>query len=74
MQLEQLDIKLPPLLKVVANVSTAHLTSEDANLLEGATNPRAYSFIGRYECGYFLETWPAGCNEEARESRYSDPL
>jgi hypothetical protein len=75
MNLEQIDLdKLPPALKVVANVSTAHLTPEDAWLLEAATGYEAYGFIGRHEYGYFMETWPEECDDEAAESGYSEAL
>ncbi len=75
MKLDPIDTtNLPRLLKVVANVSTAHLTPDDANILDAAVDHEAFGFIGRFEYGYFLETWPVECNPEAKESGYSDAL
>ncbi len=34
----------------------------------------AYGYIGRYEYGYCMESRPAECNGEAKESGYSDAL
>ena len=74
-KMEKLDrSKLPEILKIVAGVSTAHLTRRDARILDGSRGSDAFSFIGRSEAGYFLEPWPPRFNEEALESRYSESL
>ena len=61
---------VPEGFKVVADISTAHLTKEDARLMESGTD--SPGFIGQFEYGYFWVT--AAHREQAtlRKLGYSE--
>jgi len=49
---------VPAGLKIVADVSTAHLTREDADRLEDdLTSKHVPGFIGKFAYGYWMETY-----------------